>query len=59
MPDGGFKSITPDSDSRAVGRRAFLAGEGSVRMVECERCGALIAAGDWPWCKNGAEDHVR
>lgn len=25
----------------------------------CDKCGALLFAGDWPWCSGNREDHER
>jgi hypothetical protein len=25
----------------------------------CERCGATLHPGDWPWCRGNPEDHIR
>jgi ABC-type ATPase with predicted acetyltransferase domain len=58
MPDTPFKSMTREGGHRRD-FYAYQSDEEVLRKVECDKCGALIAAGDWPWCKNGAEDHVR
>lgn len=64
MPDGPFKSMTPDPSGLPRSLRHIpalmdaLYGAPKPR-VRCERCGSWYAAGDWPWCKGNPEDHYR
>lgn len=57
--DGPRKGMTPDPDSDthpSKRRRAYASGqipEGEhVEYVQCEKCGGMVRAGDWPWCSN-------
>lgn len=54
MPDGGFKAMGRDKDSsrRTVQRP-------DAPSFRCDRCGALVYEGSWPWCRGDAKDHER
>lgn len=74
MTDGPFKSMTPDPDSerRRYGIAIGVAPPSSDRLLQgyptveeisdwdtCDDCGAVLYAGDWPWCGGVAKNHVR
>jgi hypothetical protein len=61
-----FRSMTPDMDSRKpyhTGPLEFENGETPAEHPpmyhQCDRCGALYYAGDWPFCDGTPESHRR
>lgn len=54
MPDGPFKSMTPDP-STTKGDYSFM----EQPRFRCDNCKGWVYAGDWPWCKGIREGHKR
>jgi len=62
MPDGPFKSMQRDPDSLRDTEMAYRDGSGvmEINVTPCEKCGADVYPGDWPFCRPGhPEDHER
>lgn len=52
----------PDTPFKAMGRQKGEFGwqeVASANKSKCEKCGAMIAPGAWPFCTGKAEDHER
>jgi len=60
MPDTPFKSMSREAPRQARDFYARLSDEQVMQMEECDNCKAMIAPGDWPWCRpDHPEDHNR